>query len=209
MTPFSRPACTADVNYTVTQKATVPHEQWVAFVLAITEVFWQLPKSLRPCDPTNGTQAERSSALFPDPEMFLFSGMNGDGFTDQSVLITRLRSNSTGGKLDVIAPHGQPVDFFTRLVLVLLYNHCEGCFEITSSAGAASWSLPVRWLCRHNAMLNLTSPESFRDDNVFNGTADELMLTMMSGAERIVTTQEWLLINEFEYRLYGLRSSLE
>lgn len=51
MTPFSRPACTADVNYTVTQKATVPHEKWVTFVLAITEVFWQLPKNLRPSIP--------------------------------------------------------------------------------------------------------------------------------------------------------------
>lgn len=209
MTPFSRPACTADVNYTITQKATVPPEQWATFVLAITEVFWLLPVNLRPCNPVNGLRMERSSELFQDPEMFLFSGMKGGDFTDQSVLITRFRSDSTDGKLDVIAPHGQPVDFFTRLALVLLYNHCEGCFEITSSAGAASWSLPVRWLCRHDATLNLTSPESFRDDNVFNGTADDLMLTMMSGAERVVTTQEWLLINEFEYRLYGLRCSLK
>lgn len=209
MTPFSRPACTADVNYTVTQKATVPPEQWATFVLAITEVFWLLPVNLRPCNPVNGLRMERSSELFQDPEMFLFSGMNGGNFTDQSVLITRFRSDSTDGKLDVIAPHGLPVDYFTRLALVLLYNHCEGCFEITSSAGAASWSLPVRWLCRHDATLNLTSPESFRDDNVFNGTADDLMLTMMSGAERVVTTQEWLLINEFEYRLYGLRCSLK
>ncbi|MGP6489981.1 hypothetical protein [Duffyella gerundensis] len=208
MTPLSLPACTADVNYTVTQKATVPPERWAAFVLTITEVFWQLPVNLRPCNPVNGLRMERSSALFPDPEMFLFSGMNGGNFTDQSVLITRSRSDSTDGKLDVIAPHGQPVDLFTRLALVLLYNHCGDCFDITSSAGAASWSLPVRWLCRHNATLNLSSPASFRDDNVFNGTADELLLTMTSGGERVVTTQEWLLINEFEYRLYGLRCSL-
>ena len=208
MTPLSLPACTADVNYTVTQKATVPPERWTTFVLAITGVFWQLPVSLRPCNPVNGLRMERSSELFPDPEMFLFSGMDGGDFTDQSVLITRSRSDSTDGKLDVIAPHGQPVDLFIRLALVLLYNHCEGCFEITSSAGAASWSLPVRWLCRHDATLNLSSPASFRDDNVFNGTADELMLAMTSGAERVVTTQEWLLINEFEYRLYGLRCSL-
>lgn len=208
MTPCTLPVCAADVHYTVTQKATVPSEQWATFVLAITEVFWQLPVNLRPCDPVNGLRMERSSALFPDPEMFLFSGMNGGDFTDQSVLITRSRSDSTDGKLDVIAPHGQPVDLFTRLALVLLYNHCKGCFEITSSAGAASWSLPVRWLCRHDATLNLSSPASFRDDNVFNGTADELMLTMTSGGERVVTTQEWLLINEFEYRLYGLRCSL-
>lgn len=208
MTPLSLPACTADVNYTVTQKATVPPERWATFVLAITGVFWQLPVNLRPCNPVNGLRMERSSELFPDPEMFLFSGMDGGDFTDQSVLITRSRSDSTDGKLDVIAPHGQPVDLFTRLALVLLYNHCEGCFEITSSAGAASWSLPVRWLCRHDATLKLSSPASFRDNNVFNGTADELMLTMISGAERVVTTQEWLLINEFEYRLYGLRCSL-
>lgn len=208
MMPLSLPACTADVHYTVTQKATVPPERWTTFVLAITEVFWQLPVSLRPCNPVNGLRMERSSELFPDPEMFLFSGMDGGDFTDQSVLITRSRSDSTDGKLDVIAPHGQPVDLFIRLALVLLYNHCEGCFEITSSAGAASWSLPVRWLCRHDATLNLLSPASFRDDNVFNGTADELMLAMTSGAERVVTTQEWLLINEFEYRLYGLRCSL-
>lgn len=108
MTPFSRPACTADVNYTVTQKATVPHDQWATFVLAITEVFWLLPVNLRPCNPVNGLRMERSSELFQDPEMFLFSGMNGGDFTDQSMLITRFRSDSTDGKLDVIAPHGQP-----------------------------------------------------------------------------------------------------
>jgi len=167
MTPLSLPACTADVHYTVTQKATVPPERWATFVLAITEVFWQLPVNLRPCNPVNGLRMERSSELFPDPEMFLFCGMDGGDFTDLSVLITRSRSDSTDGKLDVIAPHGQPVDLFTPLALALLYNHCEGCFEITSSAGAASWSLPVRWLCRHDATLNLSSPASFRDDNVF------------------------------------------
>ena len=208
MTPLSLPACTADVNYTVTQKATVPPERWATFVLAITEVFWQLLVNLRPCNPINGLRMERSSALFPDPDIFAFAGTNEGDFIDATALITRFRSMSPDARPRVIAPHGQPVDLFTRLALALLYNHCEGCFEITSSAGAASWSLPVRWLCRHDATLNLSSPASFRDDNVFNGTADEFMLAMMSGAERVVTTQEWLLINEFEYRLYGLRCSL-
>ena len=208
MTPCTLSVRAADVHYTVTQKATVPSERWATFVLAITEVFWQLPVNLRPCDPVNGLRMEWSSALFPDPDIFAFAGTNEDDFIDATALITRFRSMSPDARPRVIAPRGQPVDLFTRLALVLLYNHCEGCFEITSSAGAASWSLPVRWLCRNDATLNLSSPASFRDDNVFNGTADELMLTMTSGGERVVTTQEWLLINEFEYRLYGLRCSL-
>ncbi|MCX8369068.1 hypothetical protein OTG33_21695 [Escherichia coli] len=42
----SRPA-REPVVYTLEQVSTIPEKQWHAFVLAVTETFWQLPEALR------------------------------------------------------------------------------------------------------------------------------------------------------------------
>ena len=44
---FSSPA-SMSVVYTIEHVSTVPLRHWHAFVLAVTETFWQLPVRLRP-----------------------------------------------------------------------------------------------------------------------------------------------------------------
>ena len=137
MTPISVPP--QHVTYTVKQSGSISPSQWHSFTLAVTEAFWLLPVHLRPCSPTNGTRLERASMMFTHPGAFEFGGKDEGNHKSKSVMFTLDMSPDLR-----IETEGQPIDFFTRIALLMLYHHCSGCFEITSSVGGVSWALPVR-----------------------------------------------------------------
>ena len=189
------------VTYTVRPAGWISPTQWHSFTLAVTEAFWLLPVHLRPCSPADGTRMDRASMMFPSPEIFSFGGNNEGDYTSRGVVFTKDLSADL-----LIETEGQPIDFFTRIVLILLHNHCEDCFEITSSAGGVSWSLPVRWAIRHRLIADSDAPQQFCTDNFITGAADELLIRNVSGAERPFTTADWGLVSEFEFFLEELKN---
>lgn len=189
------------VSYNVKHAEWISPSQWQNFTLAVTEAFWLLPLHLRPCSPTNGARMERSSEMFPSPEVFVFGGKDEGSYVSRGVMICRDQTSDF-----VIETEGQPVDFFTRIALILLHNHCEGCFEITSSAGGVSWSLPVRWAIRHKLIAAHDSPQPFCTEGFITGAADELLIRSVSGAERPFTTADWGLVSELEFALEELKT---
>ena len=117
MTPISVPP--QHVTYTVKQSEWISPSQWHSFTLAVTEAFWLLPVHLRPCSPTDGTRLERASMMFTHPDAFEFGGKDEGNYISKSVMFT----------LDMnpdlrIETEGQPIDFFTRIALLMLYHHC-------------------------------------------------------------------------------------
>lgn len=199
MIPISIPP--QHLTYVVKHAEWISLNQWQNFTLAVTEAFWLLPVHLRPCSPTTGARMERSSEMFPSPEVFVFGGKDEGSYVSRGVMICRGQTSDF-----VIETEGQPVDFFTRIVLILLHNHCEGCFEITSSAGGVSWSLPVRWAIRHNLIAAHNSPQPFCTEGFVTGAVDELLIRSLSGAERPFTTADWGLVSELEFALEELKT---
>ena len=199
MTPISVPP--QHVTYNVKQTGWISPSQWHNFTLAVTEAFWLLPVHLRPCSPTNGTRMERASMMYPSPEIFAFSGKDEGDYISKGVMFTQDLSSDLS-----IETKGQPIDFFTRIALILLYQHCEGCYEISSSAGGISWALPVRWAIRHHLITDSDSPQPFSTAGFITGAADELLIRSVSGAERPFTTADWGLISELEFTLEELKA---
>ena len=199
MTPISVP--TQHVTYHVKQTGWISPSQWHSFTLAITEAFWLLPVHLRPCLPVNGMRMERASMLFPCPGLFSFGGKREGNYVPKGVMLAHdLRTDMC------VETEGQPVDFFTRIALILLYKHCEGCFEITSSAGGVSWALPVRWAIRHQLIADSNAPQPFSTEGFITGAADELLIRSVSGGDRPFTTADWGLISELEFTLEELKT---
>ncbi|WP_432537523.1 hypothetical protein [Pantoea eucalypti] len=199
MTPISMPP--QHVTYAVKHAELISPTQWQNFTLAVTEAFWLLPVHLRPCSPTNGDRMECASQMFPSPEVFVFGGKDEGSYVSRGVMICRDQASDL-----VIETGGQPVDFFTRIVLILLHNHCEDCFEITSSAGGVSWSLPVRWTIRHMLIATHCSPQPFSTKGLMTGAVDELLIRSVSGAERPFSTADWGLVSELEFALEELKT---
>lgn len=83
----SRPA-REPVVYTLEQVATIPEKQWHAFVLAVTETFWQLPEALRPQNAYFGSLT-RASELFPVTDTLAFYSRSADGLWSVNVTIER------------------------------------------------------------------------------------------------------------------------
>lgn len=199
MTPISVPP--QHVTYTVKQSGWISRSQWHGFTLAITEAFWLLPEHLRPCLPTNGSRMERASMLFPFPELFSFEGKREGNYVFKFVISAQdMRADMS------VETEGQPIDFFTRIALLMLYHHCSGCFEITSSAGGVSWALPVRWAIRHQLIADSDTPQPFSTEGFITGAADELLIRSVSGGERPFTTADWGLISELEFALEELKT---
>lgn len=199
MTPISVPP--QHVTYTVKQSGWISPSQWHSFTLAVTEAFWLLPVHLRPCSPTDGTRLERASMMFTHPGAFEFGGKDEGNYISKSVMFTLDMSPDLR-----IETEGQPIDFFTRIALLMLYHHCSGCFEITSSAGGVSWALPVRWAIRHQLIADSNAPQPFSTHGFITGAADELLIRSVSGAERPFTTADWGLVSELEFALEELKT---
>ena len=72
MIPISMPP--QHVSYNVKHAEWISPGQWQNFTLPVTEAFWLLPVHLRPYSTTNGARMERSSEMFPSPEVFVFGG---------------------------------------------------------------------------------------------------------------------------------------
>lgn len=207
MTPISLPS--EHVTYTIRHKLVASVGQWHSFTLAVTEAFWHLPSTLRPHYHATAMPMAAASMMFPHPEKIIFCGEDsGDHFT-KDVSFSRdpvwADKNWSAGT-QVIETEGQPIDLFTRIVLILLHNHCKGCFEITSSAGGVSWSLPVRWAIRHQLIDDSAAPQPFCTHNFITGAADELLIRSITGAERSFTTADWELLSEFEFALEELKT---
>ncbi len=199
MTPISVPP--QHVTYTVKQSGWISPSQWHSFTLAVTEAFWLLPVHLRPCSPTDGTRLERASMMFTHPGVFEFGGKDEGNYISKSVMFTLDMSPDLR-----IETEGQPIDFFTRIALLMLYHHCSGCFEITSSAGGVSWALPIRWAIRHQLIADSNAPQPFSTHGFITGAADELLIRSVSGAERPFTTADWGLVSELEFALEELKT---
>ncbi|WP_312464348.1 hypothetical protein [Pantoea endophytica] len=199
MTPISVPP--QHVTYTVKQSGWISPSQWQSFTLAVTEAFWLLPVHLRPCSPIDGTRLERASMMFTHPGAFEFGGKDEGNYISKSVMFTLDMSPDLR-----IETEGQPIDFFTRIALLILYHHCSGCFEITSSAGGVSWALPVRWAIRHQLIADSNAPQPFSTHGFITGAADELLIRSVSGAERPFTTADWGLVSELEFALEELKT---
>ncbi len=186
----SRPA-RKPVVYTLEQVATIPEKQWHAFVLAVTETFWQLPEALRPQNAYFGSLT-RASELFPVTGILAFTIEREHR---QNILV--LKELNFGR---------QPGDFFARTVFVLLHNLCPDCFRIHSTAGGASWSLPLKWIKRFLGHENFSAPESVLTTPVRGDAFDRLLLQFLSGQGRQLSPDDWSALEEAEYQLYWLRA---
>jgi len=144
---------------------------------------------------------ERASMMFPFPKVFTFAGKNEGDYVSSCVMFSQDECSDM-----CIETEGQPFDFFTRIVLILLFKHCEGCYEITSSAGGVSWALPVRWAIRHQLITDSNAPQPFSTEGFITGAADELLIRSVSGAERPFTTADWGLVSELEFSLEELKT---
>ncbi|GAA3592256.1 hypothetical protein GCM10023078_19920 [Gibbsiella greigii] len=193
------------VIYTIEQVNTVPLADWHAYVLAVTEAFWQLPEILRPTSQDKQfATISRSSELFPEPSMLAFCGEKS---RPACLTIERVRSRNvlTIQELDF---QQQPCDFFARVVMVLLHNLCPGHFRVHSTAGSSSWRLPQRWAeCHLNMTLTTpqqptSQPPSFEVDTRVVGSVTWLMLTLLTESQRGLSRREWKLIAEIEMSLY-------
>ncbi|HBI8116864.1 TPA: hypothetical protein K8255_004653, partial [Escherichia coli] len=169
----SRPA-REPVVYTLEQVSTIPEKQWHAFVLAVTETFWQLPEALRPQNAYFGSLT-RASELFPVTDTLAFYCRSADGLWSVNVTIEREHSRNILA-LNELNFGRQPGDFFARTVFVLLHNLCPDCFRIHSTAGGASWSLPLKWIKRYLGHENFSAPESVLTTPVRGDAFDSLLL---------------------------------
>ncbi|MDY9250691.1 hypothetical protein UZ043_06440 [Escherichia coli] len=100
----------------------------------------------------------------------------------------------------------QPGDFFARTVFVLLHNLCPDCFRIHSTAGGASWSLPLKWIKRYLGHENFSAPESVLTSPVRGDAFDRLLLQFLSGQGRQLSPDDWSALEEAEHQLYWLRA---
>ncbi|MGC0622240.1 hypothetical protein [Escherichia coli] len=199
----SRPA-REPVVYTLEQVATIPEKQWHAFVLAVTETFWQLPEALRPQNAYFGSLT-RASELFPVTDTLAFYSWSADGLWSVNVTIEREHHQNIL-VLKELNFGRQPGDFFARTVFVLLHNLCPDCFRIHSTAGGASWSLPLKWIKRYLGHENFSAPESVLTSPVRGDAFDRLLLQFLSGQGRQLSPDDWSALEEAEHQLYWLRA---
>ena len=143
---FSSPA-SMSVVYTIEHVSTVPLRHWHAFVLAVTETFWQLPVRLRPGN-TYLPSLNRAADLFPVADVMAFCGDTGGSVWPVNMTIERERNRNTLSIQELDFQH-QPCDFFARIVMVLLHNLCPGrrpgiitglkCSKTSSAAASSRW----------------------------------------------------------------------
>ena len=181
---------------------------WHAFVLAITETFWQIPVRLRPGN-MYLPSLNRADDLFPVADVMAFCGDSGSCFWPVNMTIERKRSHNTLSIQDLDFQH-QPCDFFARVVMVLLYNLCPGSFRIHSSGEGRSWAMPLRWIERHIGLPeqpSLTTPQPVLQTPVSEGAFDSLLL--LSGGERVLSNEDWNAFVLAEFHLYELKRITE
>lgn len=192
------------ITYTIEQVNTVVPHDWQNFVLAVTDTFWRLPPILRPYDGQHRALTD-VSGLFPDSGVLAFSGETDAEHRPDVITVERIRSNNTLCVQEFTSQH-QPYDFFSRLVMVLLHSLCPNNFRVHSSAGEASWSMPLRWLNRNLGWPVLSAPLSPSSVTVMAGVVDELLLTFLSDPKRSLNKDDWRILTETEHRLYQLKA---
>lgn len=125
--------------------------------------------------------------------------------------IERERSNNTLSIQELDFQH-QPCDFFARVVMVLLHNLCPGSFRIHSSDEGRSWAIPLRWIERHIGLpeqSSLTTPQPVLQTPVSEGAFDSLLLQLLSGGERVLSSEDWNAFVLAEFHLYELKRVTE
>jgi len=194
-TPASEP-----VIYTLEHISTVGPDDWHAFTLAVTEVFWQLPTSLRPIKHAYTMRnMSQASDLFPQPSMLAFYG-TAPWPVSLTVERERNRNVLSIQELDF---QRQPCDFFARVVMLLLHNLCPRNFIIHSTAGGASWRLPKQWAEIHlNRLLSAPQPLPHYYDQVGGQIVSSLLLMLLDDPSRWISPTSWGFIAEIETRLY-------
>ncbi|WP_158783889.1 hypothetical protein [Pantoea sp. BAV 3049] len=198
------------VIYTIEHVSTVPLHQWHAFVLAVTETFWQLPVRLRPGN-TYLPSLNRAADLFPVADVMAFCGDTGENAWLTNMTIGRQRNCNTLSIQELDFQH-QPCDFFARIVMVLLHNLCPDSFRIHSSDEGRSWALPLRWIEQHlglSEQLKLTPPQPVLKTPVSDGAFDSLLLQLLSGGERVLSNDDWNAFTKAEFQLYELKRVAE
>ena len=206
---FSSPA-SMSVVYTIEHVSTVPLRHWHAFVLAVTETFWQLPVRLRPGN-TYLPSLNRAADLFPVADVMAFRGDTGGSVWPVNMTIERERNRNTLSIQELDFQH-QPCDFFARIVMVLLHNLCPGSFRIHSSDEGRSWALPLRWIERHLGLPEqptLTAPQPVLKTPVRGDAFDSLLLQLLCGGERVLSNDDWNAFTEAEFQLYELKRVAE
>ncbi|EPB6698538.1 hypothetical protein ACSABO_004796, partial [Escherichia coli] len=86
------------------------------------------------------------------------------------------------------------------------HNLCPDCFRIHSTAGGASWSLPLKWIKRFLGHENFSAPESVLTTPVRGDVFDCLLLQFLSGQGRQLSPDDWSALEEAEHQLYWLRA---
>ncbi|EMR0519986.1 hypothetical protein R2Y32_003918 [Klebsiella pneumoniae] len=198
------------VVYTIEHVSTVPLRHWHAFVLAVTETFWQLPVRLRPGN-TYLPSLNRAADLFQLPDVMAFCGDTGGSVWPVNVTLERERNRNTLS-IQELDFHHQPCDFFARIVMVLLHNLCPGSFRIHSSDEGRSWALPLRWTELHLGLSEqptLTPPQPVIKTPVSGGAFESLLLQLLSGGDRMLSNEDWNAFTEAEYQLYELKRVTE
>lgn len=135
----SRPA-REPVVYTLEQVATIPEKQWHAFVLAVTETFWQLPEALRPQNAYFGSLT-RASELFPVTDTLAFYSRSADGLWPVNVTIERehrqnilvLKELNFGRQPRFLCPYGVCAAAQSVSGLFPHSFHCRWCQLVTAA----------------------------------------------------------------------------
>lgn len=210
MKDLSSSPASMSVVYTIEHVSTIPLRHWHAFVLAVTETFWQLPVRLRPGN-MYLPSLNRAADLFPVADVMAFCGDSGGCFWPVNMTIERERSHNTLSIQELDFQH-QPCDFFARIVMVLLHNLCPDSFRIHSSDEGRSWALPLRWIEQHLGLPEqptLTAPQPVLKTPVGEGAFDSLLLQLLSGGERVLSNEDWNAFVLAEFHLYELKRGAE
>ncbi|MCX8967024.1 hypothetical protein EHW66_19195 [Erwinia psidii] len=196
------------VIYTLEQLGTVPESHWQAFILAVTETFWQMPARLRPGN-AYLPSLNRAADLFPVADVMAFCGDRVACGLPPGMTVGRTRC-STLQIHQTLNFHRQPCDFFARVVMVLLHNLCPGSFRVDSSDSGRCWALPLLWVKRHLGLPQgpgLRAPRPVPETPAGNDAFEALLLQMVSGGERMLSREDWNAFVRAERQLYDAEHS--
>lgn len=140
------------VEYTVEQLSTVPSATWARFITAVMHIYYCLPFCCRPVNPRVNNERTDIYRLFNprdtpyNVDKLVYGDLPENELSRCIVTITREVRQAVPALEVVNTEHRLSVDIFTRMVLLALHNICGGHFQVSSTAGACSWAMPLTLL---------------------------------------------------------------
>lgn len=206
------------VEYRIERMSTVPPATWARFITAVMHIYYCLPFCCRPANPRVNHERTDIYRLFnpldrPDNvSELVFCGIPEEGYLCPVITVSRERHKDVLAPAVVESEHQMSVDLFTRMVMLALHNVCGQHFQVSSSAGACSWALPmalVNSLSQTTCFANWEAPVDARYAASLRcqdaRLTEQLIIGILTGNPGItLTRQQWETIVMLEFRLYEM-----